>query len=1044
MKKIIACILTLCVLASIAMAGFSANSLTAAAETAEAEAPAVESAAEPATASEPEAPASVATATEAESASPDAAAETGAATDGETEGETGTEDGLTLADETSAQGDTGDEAAAEADETAESAQTDETGETAAATAQDDAQADGATQESDALGVPETLVPVAEAVVEPDVGSGPAWIPEGAHRHYGELTELLPIAMVNSLTVVLCTADVLSLSNYTEAELRGVSFGIDTVALGEEYCDGRSVVLSSISPSGQQQEGVLYIWVGHASDVPSTADTLAKSVQLVPEDAALLETEIMVQAQDYVADGDCAPSFTLTAYPTLGDGMVFAVLVDEGAAQAIEGNAFAPLASGTYRFAVLEADGTVAALSIPYTVCYAQAAPADAEAEPVLAEAAEAEPEAETTEETESLLTQADLVEVVALAATAVETVAPELTVRAYDYVEGTLSLVTPTFVLSGAPAESGYSYGVSINGGEMMGLPGDTYAQTDSGETTCVFYLLDETGAIADTSAAYAMVLDFSVALTTGEAWMEVSGAKLYGSLASLLRQADSGAVIYLLTTDVMAITNTAALESVTLLPDPDTFGAEYGVITSDTSPAGESAQGVTYVWLGVGMTMKTMAFATFGAATFTVDSVSIGSRALADGLWVNGSDALTFQVTDSNLTRTYSYEISLNGGATFIPFGNGATLGSLGVLVNGDNYILAFRMTATDDPFDTVTTGTYSVNYDNEAPILICKAGVDFTLSFYAGDAVSGFSTSENNVTFNATASPSSWVAQLTYQGQHVYTYSVRYASEGVIAAGTLGVRDQAGNVGVWGSDITISGGQSAGGGSAGGTGTTGATGGTGTATGTATRTVSHSASTYTAVTAYDGVDLVVETGAMRTLTIGDQTLDLTLMLDGAADAQPLFRADFTNWGGTATEETDADTLVLTAADGVADNGAYVWTFDGSVYKKLAASGIDYMVFTVGDEVAALSTAGFAGGIRYNMYRAAGLPSSAFVYQVRMGAGGVLQLSVTVQGETFALTNEQTSDFYYYDVYQGTSEMLNQPFGQQRVQSAAADGWQG
>ena len=97
-------------------------------------------------------------------------------------------------------------------------------------------------------------------------------------------------------------------------------------------------------------------------------------------------------------------------------------------------------------------------------------------------------------------------------------------------------------------------------------------------------------------------------------------------------------------------------------------------------------------------------------------------------------------------------------------------------------------------------------------------------------------------------------------------------------------------------------------------------------------------------------------------------------------------------------------------------------------MYKKLAASGIDYLVLNVGDNVTALSTAGFAAGIRYNMYRAAGTASKDFVYTIRMGANAdgsanasSMQIQVTVGGETYTLTNNQASEFYYYDVYTGT-----------------------
>ncbi len=857
--------------------------------------------------------------------------------------------------------------------------------------------------------PAALTPVAEE----NVGTGPAWIAEGAHRRYGELAELLPIAMVGGGTVVLCTTGVIELTGYSASELSGVSFGVDRDALGE-YADGRSVIVSAIGPSGQMKAGVVYVWVGLPGNLPTAADALDQQLDVPADDGALLEAEIMVEANGYTAGEACTPSFTLHAYPSLAEGMAYAVIVDSGEPQAIAGDSYAPAATGEYRFAILDAAGAAAALSIPYAVVYG---------EPAAADGTETEPAPESTEE--PLLMQADVLGEVPLAEAAGEAAPPELTVRAYDYAEGTVSSVTPSFVLSGAPAE--YGYGISINGAAIVALKGDTYAETSSGEFTYVFYILDTDGNTVATSAPYHVVLDYAEAAQTGEAWMASGKDRVYGSLASLLRQAGGGETIYLLTTDVFAITGASALERVTLAPDPDTFGAEYSVITSEVSPDGESAEGVTYVWLGVDV--EPMAFAmmaAFSAPTFTVDAVSIGSRALEGGMWVNGSDGVTFAVTDTDPANTYLYEISTDGGVTFEGFGNGASLGGLAAgLVTGNSYALVFRLTASSDPLNTVTTAAVTVNYDNESPSLVCKAGEGNTVTFYAGDAASGFGWA-NNVTFNATASPIGWVAQLTSAGGGVYTYAAAYTGGGVIAAGTLGVRDRAGNVAVWGEQIVIGGGRGAGGFG----GISGFSGGFG---GGGGRSIYHSTSTYDTVTAYGGVDLVVETGAMDTLTIGQQQLGLTLADDGGTEP---FVANLLAWGesgdgAAADTQADADTLVLSAADGTAQGGAYAWTFDGAVYKKLAASGLSYMVFTVGDRAVALSTAGFTGGVRYNMYRAAGLASKAFEYTVRMDASGSFTLSVTVEGQTYALTGDQQSDFYYYDVLSGTVDMLALPYGQ-------------
>lgn len=74
-----------------------------------------------------------------------------------------------------------------------------------------------------------------------------------------------------------------------------------------------------------------------------------------------------------------------------------------------------------------------------------------------------------------------------------------------------------------------------------------------------------------------------------------------------------------------------------------------------------------------------------------------------------------------------------------------------------------------------------------------------------------------------------------------------------------------------------------------------------------------------------------------MSALTIGDQTLDLTLSLlpgsqgNVAEGVEPAFTADFTTWDGDGEETDDAqtetgtdtvDTLVLSAADATLADG--------------------------------------------------------------------------------------------------------------------------
>jgi hypothetical protein len=435
-----------------------------------------------------------------------------------------------------------------------------------------------------------------------------------------------------------------------------------------------------------------------------------------------------------------------------------------------------------------------------------------------------------------------------------------------------------------------------------------------------------------------------------------------------------------------------------------------------------------------------TIYYDSLSGSTITGVTVNAAGTALADYRWINGTEPITFVVTDTAAT-TYTYQISTDG-VNFSAFAADDTLS----LSNSNVFkTVYFRAVGADNPVDNVMTVSYALYFDSELPTLVCTAGTNSLLSFFAGDSYSGFVTdgSEYNVSFDGGAT---WVASLSYSGNNVYTYVVQYSGAGTIPAGTLAVRDRAGNVAVWGEEITITSGGSGGG-------ISGGSGGSGSSSGTSSRTVYYASSTYDTVTPYSGVNLVVETGAMQMLVIGDEELGLTLTLytpgnPPVPNDQASFVAGFTGWnsGGTettdATDETDVDTLVLTAADAIESDGDYCWTFDGSVYKKLAASGIDYLVFSTGDQATALSTAGFTAGIRYNIYRAAGLASKSFVYSITMGSGG-LQVQVTVDGDTYTLTDDQSSDFYYYDLYTGSIDMLNMPFGQVSGGNTASSGGQ-
>ena len=191
----------------------------------------------------------------------------------------------------------------------------------------------------------------------------------------------------------------------------------------------------------------------------------------------------------------------------------------------------------------------------------------------------------------------------------------------------------------------------------------------------------------------------------------------------------------------------------------------------------------------------------------------------------------------------------------------------------------------------------------------------------------------------------------------------------------------------------------------------------------GGSSRSVSHAKSSTKLISAYNGVDLVLDSdSAMSQLMIGEETLDLNLYPgDGNTGESASFKARFASWneGGTL------DTIVLTADE--SDENAYTWVFSGTVSKKLSASGIAQMVLQAGDHSITVPTDGFSGGTRYAMYRSSGKVSKDFLYALTMDtADNTFNVNVTVDGETYTLTDNRDSEFYYYDVRNNTAQEMN------------------
>ncbi len=842
----------------------------------------------------------------------------------------------------------------------------------------------------------TAVPTATATPEV-AANGPAYYLEGETRRYGELAELIPLAQALGQPVYLASAKVYELPGWTLEQASDLALALDTTVFPEE---NRVVMLSETNPAGNSAENTVYLWVGFKLPVEEGSNG--------GESQEILEMELQVTPQNYDESNPCTPTFTLAAIPELTQGQTYGVELDGVQAQPLEGNTYTPDASGSYRFVVLNEAGEVLARSRAWAVTLSSGADTVPTAEP--AANTTVTPTAEPAANATATPTAEPAVEPTATPTSEIAPVPteqpevlpePELLVAAVDYTPDTLSDAAPTFILSGITGADWY-YAVSVDDAAPMALVGDRYTATASGTYTLRFYMMDGDGQTLATSAPYTVRLDFTTESSIRkQAWMgnpDGSGP-VYGTLEGLLALAPTGSTIYLLTGDIIILSGGASqLSGVQLAADPGVFATSSCAVRVTTqSPLDGSAGLFVYV-----------EEVTAGEETATLTLQAACDQVL-DGSWLTTAPTFTLS-SDVELPQGWTWAVRYDGGAPVTLAGNTFTAQEEGA------YTLTFVVL---DGAGQVAASTQDVTLrlDTTPPLVQATAGANLTLTVTASDAVSGI----DGLSMDGGAS---WYP-VTEMGEGVWGLTFTAAQAYTFAPGTIVARDGAGNLAAYEKEVTLqssqgrpSGGFSGGGG--GGSSSTVAT--------------THATSDTTAVVAYDGVELVVADQPMSSLVMGETELELFLRPDESLlarlgeDYQPAFTATLSNWMEDASDTPDTLVLAVSQEDlAQAEDAAFTWDFNGTVYKKLAASGIDYLVLQVGDQVTALSTAGFAAGVRYTMYRAQGLSSEAFDYHVAMTEAGETTLSVTVAGETWPLTEEEGGEFYYYDVYTGTLEELAQ-----------------
>ena len=134
----------------------------------------------------------------------------------------------------------------------------------------------------------------------------------------------------------------------------------------------------------------------------------------------------------------------------------------------------------------------------------------------------------------------------------------------------------------------------------------------------------------------------------------------------------------------------------------------------------------------------------------------------------------------------------------------------------------------------------------------------------------------------------------------------------------------------------------------------------GTGSGTGTGKKPIRHVKETMDYSKAnYNALELKFSDEPQTQLVAGETTLNLSLS-EGAGDAAKPFTAKLAAWQTDEKAQDKPNALVLTAQAGEENS---TWRFSGDVYKLLNNSGVDYLVFSTGEYMTALPTAGFTGG---------------------------------------------------------------------------------
>ena len=534
------------------------------------------------------------------------------------------------------------------------------------------------------------------------------------------------------------------------------------------------------------------------------------------------------------------------------------------------------------------------------------------------------------------------------------------------------------------------------------------------------------------------------------EAWFKRGIDLKWGTLQEIVGLLTGGETVYIQTGNLLMIREAPLqlLSTVVMTPDTDVFkGGNYRVCISTDNPAivgepvliqpiqmptmGEKAD--LYVWV------RQEEPTTPGSGDQEEEekpAIIVTATGLAETGWSQTQPQFTLSGIPEG--KEWSYAVIIYDERIVPITSNSYTPDQEGV------YTLRFAM--LDELGDIVSASErYSLQLDWTPPEVSIEADEEtsYTLNISATDNVSGVDkiSIDGGKTWNAMEDGS---------------YTITEKEEKTFDAGTIQVTDVAGNLFKTSEEYTTEeaeGGEDEGGEEGEDAGGGGGGGGGGDSSNTPK--LPHSSGDGDEGIEYDALNLDIPDEPMEQLTVGGERLELTLLLASAQkpDAPVGQNQPFTAWlrhWDDASEGDALNTLVLEAEldNNIGDVFSYEWHFNGEVYRMLANSGIKYVALKVSDAVVAFPTEGFVGGTRYTELKMQGVSTRKFDYTFTMrlnldpshvsamnesdfSQDCDLSIHVEVEGKNYELSNSPQSMMYFYNVFVGPEDMMDQPFGE-------------